>query len=50
MMRVIEGLAEDWHRLDQRIEELSSEIEELGNSDPSGTVSPGSPPVRRPSG
>ena len=34
MMRVIEGLAEDWHRLDQRIEELSSEIEELANSDP----------------
>ena len=34
MVRVIEGLTEDWRRLDQRIEELSSEIEELANSDP----------------
>ena len=29
MVRLIEGLTEDWRRLDQRIEELSSEIEEL---------------------
>ena len=34
MARVIEGLAGDWRRLDQRIEELSSEIEELANRDP----------------
>jgi transposase len=34
MARVIEGLAEDWRRLDQRVEELSSEIEELANHDP----------------
>ena len=34
MARVIEGLAEGWRRLDQRVEELSSEIEELANSDP----------------
>jgi len=27
-VRVIEGLASDWHRLDERIEGLSSEIEE----------------------
>ena len=29
MVRVIEGLASDWHRLDERIEGLSNEIEEL---------------------
>jgi hypothetical protein len=29
MARVIEGLAEDWRRLDQHVEELSSEIEVL---------------------
>src|SRR3982075_724609 len=29
MARIIEGLASDWHRLDERIEVLSSEIEEL---------------------
>ena len=29
MVRLIEGLTEDWRRLDQRIEELSSEMEEL---------------------
>jgi len=34
MVRVIEGLTEDWRRLDQRIEELSSEIEELAKRDP----------------
>ena len=34
MVRVIEGLADDWRRFDQRIEELSSEIEELANRDP----------------
>ena len=33
MMRVIEGLASDWHRLDERIEGLSSEIEELAKRD-----------------
>jgi transposase len=33
MVRVIEGLASDWHRLDERIEGLSSEIEELGMPD-----------------
>ena len=32
MVRVIEGLASDWHRLDERIEGLSSEIEELGQT------------------
>ena len=32
MVRVIEGLASDWHRLDERIEVLSSEIEELGQT------------------
>src|ERR1700739_2645651 len=31
MARVIEGLTGDWRRLDQRIAELSSEIEELAN-------------------
>jgi transposase len=34
IVRVIEGLTEDWRRLDQRIEKLSSEIEELANRDP----------------
>jgi transposase len=34
MARVIEALTEDWRRLDQRVEELSSEIEELANRDP----------------
>src|ERR1700722_12203267 len=34
MVRLIEGLTEDWRRLDQRIENLSSEIEELANSEP----------------
>ena len=33
MVRVIEGLASDWHRLDERIEVLSSEIEELAKRD-----------------
>jgi transposase len=34
MARLIEGLTGDWRRLDQRIAELSSEIEELANRDP----------------
>jgi transposase len=34
MMHVIEGLAEDWRRLDQRVEGLSGEIEELAKRDP----------------
>ena len=34
MVRLIEGLTEDWRRLDQRIEELSSEIEELAKRGP----------------
>jgi transposase len=33
MVRVIEGLASDWHGLDERIEGLSSEIEELAKRD-----------------
>ena len=33
MVRVIEGLASDWHRLDERIEGLSSEIEALAKQD-----------------
>src|SRR3954468_9185430 len=33
MVRVIEGLASDWHRLDERIEVLSSEMEELAKRD-----------------
>jgi transposase len=33
MVRVIEGLASDWHRLDERIEGLSNEIEELAKRD-----------------
>jgi len=34
MARAIEGLAGDWRWLDQRIEELSNEIEELARGDP----------------
>ena len=34
MARAIEGLAGDWRWLDQRIEELSNEIEELARRDP----------------
>src|SRR6478672_8912007 len=33
MVRVIESLASDWHRLDERLEGLSSEIEELAERD-----------------
>jgi transposase len=33
MLRVIEGLAGDWRRLDERIEGLSSEIEALARQD-----------------
>jgi transposase len=33
MVRVIEGLASDWRRLDKRIEGLSDEIEELAKRD-----------------
>ena len=33
MVRVIEGLAEDWHRLDERIEHLSDEITALARQD-----------------
>ena len=32
MVRVIEGLASDWHRLDERIEGLKSEIEHSGQT------------------
>ena len=38
MVRVIEGLASDWHRLDERIEVLSSEIEELAKRDAARAV------------
>jgi transposase len=34
MMRVIEDLACDWHRLDERIEGLSTEIAALADQDP----------------
>src|SRR6202008_4409510 len=34
VVRVIERLTEDWRRLDQRITELSNEIEELAKRDP----------------
>jgi transposase len=34
MMRVIEELAGDWRRLDERIEGLSTEIEALADQDP----------------
>jgi len=33
MLRVIENLTEDWRRLDERIEDLSSEIETLARQD-----------------
>jgi transposase len=33
MLRLIEGLAEDWRRLDHRIEDLSGEIEDLARGD-----------------
>src|SRR5436309_14170493 len=33
MLRIIEGLAGDWRRLDERIEGLSSEIETLARQD-----------------
>ena len=33
MVRVIEGLAEDWHRLDERIGQLSDEITDLARQD-----------------
>ncbi|QOG23424.1 MULTISPECIES: IS110 family transposase [Bradyrhizobium] len=33
MLRIIEGLAEDWRRLDERIEGLSNEIETLARQD-----------------
>ncbi len=33
MVRIIEGLAADWSRLDERIETVSSEIEELAKQD-----------------
>src|SRR5258708_2484068 len=42
MMRIIEDLAGDWHRLDERIEGLSTEIETLGHQDPAcGRLLPG---------
>jgi transposase len=34
MMRIIEELAGDWHRLDERIEGLSTEIKALADQDP----------------
>ena len=34
MLHIIEGLADDWHRLDERIEGLSSEIAALASVDP----------------
>jgi hypothetical protein len=34
MLHLIEGLADDWHRLDERIEVLSSEIGALACGDP----------------
>src|SRR5215472_16825756 len=34
MTRIIEELAADWRRLDERIDSLSSEIEALANQDP----------------
>ena len=33
MVRLIEGLASDWHQLDARIEQLSDEVEELARQD-----------------
>src|SRR5438045_9466128 len=35
MVRIIEDLAGDWHRLDERIEGLSSEIEAIARRDSS---------------
>ena len=43
MVRVIEGLASDWHRLDERSEGLSSKIEELAKRD-AGRAPAGSSP------
>jgi transposase len=34
MLHLIEGLADDWHRLDERIESLSSEVNALASQDP----------------
>jgi hypothetical protein len=34
MMRIIEDLAGDWRRLDERIEDLSNEIEAVAHQDP----------------
>jgi len=34
MVRVIEGLAGDWRRLDERIEDLSGEIEAIARQEP----------------
>jgi transposase len=34
MMRIIEELAGDWHRLDERIEGLSTDIKTLADQDP----------------
>ena len=34
MVHVIEELAGDWHRLDERIKGVSSEIEALADQDP----------------
>jgi transposase len=34
MVHVIEDLAVDWHRLDERIQNLSSEIETVTSQDP----------------
>ena len=33
MLRIIEGLAEDWRRLDERIERLSGETETIAHQD-----------------
>src|SRR3984893_13756234 len=50
MLHLIEGLADDWHRLDERIEVLSSEIGALACGDPACdrlmTV-PGIGPIQR---
>jgi len=49
MLRVIEDLAGDWRRLDERIEGLSSEIEALAQQDKGCerlmTVVPGIEPI-----
>ena len=34
MMRIVEDLVGDWHRLDERIRGLSDEIEALAHQDP----------------